>query len=101
MNNLYLVNDQNGDIGWLPIVASSRGQAHSIYLSDVECDDDWTLPLTIQLLATNVELPEGVDHTVMDEITFECARADVWFEEVGYRTTDRHFGKQPSGYYGS
>ena len=102
VNNLYYVNDREGEIGWLAIVAPSRGKARAIYLSDVADDSDmFTWPLTIQLLAKDVELPEGQDNTVEDEIKFELMDDGYCFEELGYRTTDRHFGKLPSGYYGS
>lgn len=102
VNNLYYVNDQDGDLGWLAIVAPTRGKARAIYLANVEDDSDtWTWPLTIQILAHDVELPEGEDNTVDDEIKLELMDQEYWREELGYRTTDRHFGKQPSGYYGS
>lgn len=102
VNNLYYVNDQEGEIGWLAIVAPSRGRARVLYLRGV-CDPDeiFTTPLTIQILAHDVELREGEDNTVEDEIKFELMDAGYWSEELGYRLTDRRYGKPASGYYGS
>jgi len=60
--NIYYVND--GDNGFLHVVAPTRGKAKLEYLSYIGVDSVafyWTDPISIRLLAKNVNLPEGVD----------------------------------------
>lgn len=69
--NLYYVNDRDGDVGWMPIVAPTRARAKYLYTSQFDDSEWWEWPVTILLLAKDVDLPEGEYDDVTNEIYFE------------------------------
>ena len=98
-NNLYLVNTQDGEGGWVPIVAASRGQARGYYLRSFCGGDDFTAPLSIQILAHDVEGGVGADWSVSDEIYFETVDEEWWdMQRADLSRKTRHGRKEC--YYG-
>lgn len=62
--NVYKVYDPQGDTGFYHVVAKSRGQARYIFTQSDECgcwSVEFTMPLSITLVAKNVAFTEGLD----------------------------------------
>lgn len=83
-NNLYYVNDPEEEIGWLPVVAPTRGSARSIYIDEIGQDsrdpEHFLQPLTINILAHDVDMKCGIDFTVIPEIEFERCGWSAWYQ---------------------